>query len=91
MLAFPDAKWPRGWRAIWVEDLEGAFAEAHWNERLVKVCAKGARDCSAAEFEDTLIHEMVHMLYYDLPHGRKFSARVREAKKRVKKARRREA
>lgn len=82
--AFPWLGWPEGWRVVWADALPDAFGICRWNERLIEICRTGATHQGLDHLDDTLVHEMVHMVHGpSLPHGRAFSQRVRWAKRRA--------
>lgn len=76
--------WPEGWRVEWADDLPDRFGECDWERKLIRVCRLGAKGHPPAHLEDTLVHELVHLVQGPaLQHGRAFSARVRWAKYRA--------
>lgn len=81
--AFPWLGWPEGWRVEWRSTLD-CCGETRWDDRLIVVCRDRANMYGEGHLADTLIHELVHMVYGPtLLHGRGFSQRVRWAKHRA--------
>ena len=79
-LAWHGIPWPAGWRAQWA-DLRGALALGMCvaDQKLILIDEAAQRGRSSAQFTETIVHELCHLMHPQEVHGRGFEETLRRA------------